>query len=92
MFHYCQYLSSLPDISKWNTQNVKDMNSMFCYCKLLSSLPDISKWNTQNVTDMREMFSGCNQNLNIPKKFIEKNQFIMNIYILFIKNMKFYYY
>ena len=41
--------------------------------KLLSSLPDISKWNTENVKKMGGMFSGCNQNLNIPKKFLEKN-------------------
>ena len=49
MFSNCELLSSLPDISKWNTQNVTNMSSMFSNCKILSSLPDISKWNTQNV-------------------------------------------
>ena len=29
MFYGCESLSSLPDISKWNTSNVNDMWSMF---------------------------------------------------------------
>ena len=31
-------LLSLPDISKWNTQNVTDMSDMFRHCQSLSSL------------------------------------------------------
>ena len=50
MFYNCSSLSSLPDISKWNTSNVTNMSYMFCNCSSLSSLPDISKWNTSNVT------------------------------------------
>ena len=49
MFYYCRSLSSLPDISKWNTKNANKINKMFYYCISLSSLPDISKWNTNNV-------------------------------------------
>ena len=49
MFSYCSSLSSLPDISKWNTINVNNMSYMFSECSSLSSLPDISKWNTTNV-------------------------------------------
>ena len=45
-------LLSIPDFSKWNTQNVTNMQSIFSFCKSLSKLPDISKWNTENVTDM----------------------------------------
>ena len=52
-------MSSLPDISKWNTNNVTNMSGIFKGCSSLSSLPDISKWNTNNITDMRFMFSGC---------------------------------
>ena len=59
MFDDCSSLSSLPDISKWNTNNVTDMNHMFEYCSSLSSLPDISKWDTNNVTDMKYMFYNC---------------------------------
>ena len=43
MFYECSSLSSLPDISKWNTNNITDMSNTFCWCKSLSSLPDISK-------------------------------------------------
>ena len=52
MFYECSSLKSLPDISKWNTNNVTDMSNMFCGCNSLQSLPDISKWNTNNVTNM----------------------------------------
>ena len=34
LFYKCSSLSSLPDISKWNTNNVTNMNSMFFVCKL----------------------------------------------------------
>ena len=52
MFHDCESLVSLPDISKWNTSNVTNMKEMFSCCKSLKSLPDISKWNTSNVTNI----------------------------------------
>ena len=32
MFYGCKYLISLPDLSKWNTQNVTNMRSMFSGC------------------------------------------------------------
>ena len=50
MFSNCIILSSLPDISVWDTSKVTDMNNMFNKCQALSSLPDISKWNISNVT------------------------------------------
>ena len=59
MFNNCSSLSSLPDISKWNTNNVTDMSYLFYNCSLLSSLPDISKWNTNNVIDMNCLFFNC---------------------------------
>ena len=43
MFDGCKSLLSLPDISKWETQNVINMSYMFQSCESLSSLPDISK-------------------------------------------------
>ena len=67
MFSCCSSLSSLPDISKWNTSNVTDMNKMFYECSSLSSLPDISKWNTSNVTDMSYMFCKCSLLTSLPK-------------------------
>ena len=49
MFCYCTSLISIPDISKWNTDNVIDMNFMFSHCSLLDNLPDISKRKIYNV-------------------------------------------
>ena len=66
MFSGCSLLSSLPDISKWNTNNATKMSEMFRECSLLSSLPDISKWNTNNVTDMHYMFYYCSSLSSIP--------------------------
>ena len=48
MFDGCSSLSSLPDISKLNINNVTNINAMFYGCSSLSSLPDISKWNINN--------------------------------------------
>ena len=78
MFKGCSSLLSLPDISKWNTNNITDMNSMFKRCSSLSSLsslPDISKWNTNNVEDISEIFSGCSNIIlsKIIKKYLNKN-------------------
>ena len=42
MFNDCNSLITLPDISKWNTSNVTDMNEMFYNCNSLITLPDIS--------------------------------------------------
>ena len=66
MFSGCESLSSLPDFSKLNTQNVTDMNGMFNNCKSLISLPDISNWNTQNVTDMKDMLRNCESLSSLP--------------------------
>jgi len=56
IFSECSKLSSLPDISKWNINNVTNMRFRFSKYNSLSSLPDISKWNTDNVTNMSTMF------------------------------------
>ena len=39
IFGFCISLKSLPDISKWNTKNVKSMKYMFYDCSSLESLP-----------------------------------------------------
>ena len=36
MFYNCS-LSSLPDISQWETDDVTDMSEMFAYCSSLTS-------------------------------------------------------
>ena len=66
MFYGCSSLSSLPDISTWNTNKVTNMSGMFDGCSSLSSLPDISTWNTNKVENMSGMFFGCS-NMILPK-------------------------
>ena len=66
IFCECPSILTLPDISKWNTNNVTDMSGMFYNCSSLLSLPDISKWNTNNVTDMSWMFYNCSSLLTLP--------------------------
>ena len=39
MFSGCESLSSLPDISKWNTSNVKRMEDMFRGCNESLKIP-----------------------------------------------------
>ena len=39
IFNNCSLLISLPDISKWNSDNLTDMSAMFSYCSSLLSLP-----------------------------------------------------
>ena len=41
VFYECSSLISLPDISKWKTNNVNDMTGMFDECSSLISLPEI---------------------------------------------------
>jgi len=43
MFNGCSSLSYLPDISIWNTNNVKDISDMFDGCSSLPSVFDFSK-------------------------------------------------
>ena len=40
MFCLCSKLSSLPDISRWNTNNVTNMSTMFQECSSLTELPE----------------------------------------------------
>ena len=56
LFYDCSSLAELPDISRWNTNNIKDINSLFYGCSSLTKLPDISKWNTININDMNSLF------------------------------------
>jgi len=58
IFNNCISLSSLTDLSKWDTINVNNMSYIFCNCYKLELLPDISKWNTENVINMTGLF-GC---------------------------------
>ena len=45
LFAKCSSLISLPNISKWNTNNLKQLSSLFSDKNLLLSFPDLTKWN-----------------------------------------------
>ena len=55
----CSSLITLPDISNWNTHNLKNMNGAFYKCSSLVSIPDISKWNTDKLENIQCLFSNC---------------------------------
>ena len=83
MFYECSSLSSLPYISKWNTQNIIDMRNMFFECSSLLCLPDISKWNIQNVTNMSFMFYGCSSLSSLPDISKWNTQNVTNMSFMF---------
>lgn len=58
MFQSCWYLTSVGDISGWDTSKVTSMSSMFFNLISMTSL-DLSGWDTSNVTDMESMFDNC---------------------------------
>ena len=83
MFSNCSLLNVLPDISKWNTNSLKNINCMFKYCSNLSFLPDISKWNTNNIREMDSFLYGCSSLISYPdiskwKINIQKDIFNLN--------------
>ena len=83
MFAGCMLISSLPDISQWNTQNVTNMSHLFSGCESLLSLPDISNWNTQNVRDMSFMFFDCKSLLYLPDISNWNTQNVINMSNMF---------
>ena len=61
VFIDCSSLLTLPDISKWDTDNVTDMSYMFSSCSSLKSLPGISKWNMKSIKNIIVGFTVYNQ-------------------------------
>ena len=47
------------DISKFNTENVTNMECMFDCCSSLKGIKGIENLNTIKVTNMKSMFEGC---------------------------------
>ena len=66
VFSNCYSLKRLPDISKWITNNVKDISGIFENCISLIYLPDISKWNLPNITNITRMFYNCPSLISYP--------------------------
>ena len=80
IFYYCLKLTSL-DVTKFNTEKVRDMSYMFYNCSKLTSL-NVTHFNTANVTDMRYMFYGCSSltSLDVTKFNTEKVTNMSNMF------------
>ena len=52
LFHDCEEIEYLPDLSKWKINNITNLNLVFSGSLSLQSLPDISKWNIGNSVTM----------------------------------------
>ena len=64
LFYGCSSLKSLPDISKWNIDNVENTELLFAGCSSLKSLPDISKWNLFNNKNKPSLFHSLRSMIN----------------------------
>ena len=81
LFYECSSLQSLPDISKWNINNINDMSWMFNGCEILNSLSDISKWYKNIAKDKYIMnMSKINITINIDKNEVNKNIYFLDNY------------
>ncbi len=68
MFYNCKSLISLPDISKWNTDQ-KRIGDIFNECISLSYLPDLKNWKFSSVKFESNTFEGCFSLLNLPNLY-----------------------
>jgi surface protein len=76
-FSLCPSLESLPDISKWSTENVINMDSIFRDDTKLKTLPDISKWNIKKCSCLSALFLNCSSLKKLPD--ISKWEIFINI-------------
>jgi surface protein len=58
MFRGCTELTTIGNVSNWDTSSLTNIYNMFYNCYGLTSL-DLSGWDTSEVTDMTEMFYNC---------------------------------
>ena len=71
MFAFCRSLESLPDISRWNVDNIKNIDYIFFNCISLKSLPDITKWNIKDDCKTNNIFKNS-ISLDISQKMMNK--------------------
>ena len=79
----------LPDLSKWNNNNVTIKMGIFNECNSLQGLPDISKWNVNNVTNMNRILRRCKSLGSFPDILKwNTNNFLKtaNMFFCFSKN------
>ena len=94
LFYECSSLKELPDISKWNVNNVIALNGLFFNCFSLISLPDISKWNIFNsyinnfISYLEPIINSTDE--DEIKKVFELSSFLNKTYKndLYLENVK----
>ena len=74
-------LTSVGDLSDWDTSQVKYMGSMFSNASSLTSVGDLSSWDTSSLIAFDNMFEACNQlNVSIKLNGIQWFGFTMQNY------------
>ena len=66
VFFGCVSLTSIPDISKWNTTNVNNIGFLFGLCQSIEYLPDISIWDSTNFENIERLFYNCSSLKKVP--------------------------
>ena len=54
----------LPDISKWNKNNLENMEELFYSCESLRKIP--SKWNIEKFKNFNFVFTDCKSLTSLP--------------------------
>ena len=73
IFMNCSSLLSLPDISKWNLNNIKTINNILTGCSSLLSFPDILSWNLHNKLNKSYIYNLTKESLSSQFSSIGKN-------------------
>lgn len=68
MFCGCSLFESFFNISKWKSQNVKEMSNKFIECPLLSSNIDIGKQDTKNLKIHNNIFDESEDDLFVQSQ------------------------
>ena len=55
IFYNYSSLTSLSDISNWNSNKVINISYMLDDCSSLTALSNLSNWNTENIEDISEI-------------------------------------
>ena len=66
MFHECNTLISISNISNYDFSFVKNISYMFSKCHSLSDFSEISKLNTSNIKNMSGVFNDCRNVSALP--------------------------
>ena len=59
MFYRCHSLDKLPDITKWNINNIQDVCLIFYGCSPSLFIDDLNKWNKNNVLEIINDFNNA---------------------------------